>query len=139
MDGPPIARNKMLTFDVQGEGSLPQVTVMKPTVRNNKGLPLLLYKRLLVGQSQILPLVLRNNGNITATIILDVVNGGKSFGVGPSDEESSPIASLLPTKSPLIMDIKVGEVINCNVVFSPSAAKKCKGILRYVVCMLKLI
>ena len=128
MDGPPIARNKMLTFDVQGEGSLPQVTVMKPTVRNNKGLPLLLYKRLLMGQSQILPLVLRNNGNITATIILDVVNGGKSFGVVPSDEEASP--SSLPTKSPLIMDIKVGEETNCNVVFSPSAAKKCKGILR---------
>lgn len=129
VDGPPVARSKALTFDVQGEGSLPQVAVIRPTVRNNKGLPLLLYKRLLVGQSQVLPLVLRNNGNITATVILDVVNGSKSFGVvPPSDEEASP--SSLPTKPPLIMDIKVGEEIKCNVVFSPSAAKKCKGVLR---------
>lgn len=130
MDGPPSARNKMLTFDIQGEGSLPQITVMKPTIRNNKGLPLLLYKRLLVGRSQILPLVLRNNGNITATVILDVVSGGKSFGVVPSDEESSAIASSLPGKSPLIMDIKVGEETKYDVIFSPSAAKKCKGTLR---------
>ena len=104
--------------------------VVKPTVRNHKGLPLLLYKRLLVGQSQVLPLVLRNHGNITATVILDVTNGGKSFGVGPSDEEASTIAPSLPAKSPLIMDIKVGEETTCNVIFSPSAAKKCKGILR---------
>ena len=129
VDGPPIARSKTLTFDIQGEGSLPQVTVMKPSVRNNKGLPLLLYKRLLVGQSQALPLVLRNSGNITATVILDVVSGGKSFGVFPSDKEASSSPSS-PTKSPLIMDIKVGEEINFNAVFSPSAAKKCKGVLR---------
>jgi len=129
VDGPPIARSKTLTFDIQGEGSLPQVTVMKPSVRNNKGLPLLLYKRLLVGQSQALPLVLRNSGNITATVILDVVSGGKSFSVFPSDKEASSSPSS-PTKSPLIMEIKVGEEINFNAVFSPSAAKKCKGVLR---------
>ena len=129
MDGPPIARSKTLAFDIQGEGSLPQITVMKPTVRNNKGLPLLLYKRLLVGQSQLLPLVLRNSGNITATVILDVVSGGKSFGVFSTDKEASSRPSS-PAKSPLIMEIKVGEEINFNVVFSPSAAKKCKGILR---------
>ena len=130
MDGPPIARNKMLAFDVQGEGSLPQVTVIKPSVRNNKGLPLLLYKRLLVGWSQVLPLVLKNNGNITATVILDVTSGGKSFGIVPSDEEASTITSSLPAKSPLIMDIKVGEETKVNVIFSPAGAKKCKGILR---------
>jgi len=130
VDGPPIARNKVLAFDIQGEGSLPQVMVVKPTIKNHKGLPLLLYKRLLVGQYQVLPLVLRNNGNITATVILDVVNGGKSFGVAPSDEETSTVASSLPTKSPLIMDIKVGTEISCNVIFSPTVAKKCKGILR---------
>lgn len=128
MDGPPIARNKMLTFDVQGEGCLPQVTIVKPTVRDNKGSLLLLYKRLLLGESQVLPLVLKNNGNITVTVILDISNGGKSFGIVPSDEE--PSASSLPAKSPLIMDIKVGEETKVNVVFSPAAAKKCKGILR---------
>lgn len=127
MDGPSIARNKVLSFDIQGEGSLPQITVVKPTVRNHKGLPLLLYKRLLVKQSQTLPLVLRNNGNITATVILDVVSGAKSFGIAPSDEEASASTS---AKSPLIMDIKVGEETSFDVTFSPSAAKKCKGILR---------
>ena len=99
-------------------------------MRNHKGLPLLLYRRLLLGQSQILPLVLRNNGNITATVILDVINGAKSFGVVPSDQEASAITPSLPAKSPLIMDIKVGEETNFDVIFSPSSAKKCKGTLR---------
>ena len=130
VDGPPIARNKMLTFDVQGEGCLPQVTVVKPTVRNHKGLPLLLYRRLLVGRSQILPLVLRNNGNITATAILDMNSGGKSFYVVPSDEEGTDIAPSLPAKSPLIVEIKIGEEKKFDVIFLPSTAKKCKGILR---------
>ena len=130
VDGPPVAKSKVLTFDVQGEGSLPQITVMRPTMRNHKGLPLLLYRQLLLGQSQILPLVLRNNGNITATVILDVINGAKSFGVAPSDQETSAITPSLPAKSPLIMDIKVGEETNFDVIFSPSFAKKCKGTLR---------
>ena len=109
---------------------MPRVTVVKPTVRNHKGLPLLLYRQLLVGRSQTLPLVLRNNGNITATVILDVNNGGKSFHVVPSDEEGSDVASSLSSKSPLIVEIKVGKEKKFDVIFLPSTAKKCKGILR---------
>ena len=135
VDGPPMARSRVLTFEVQGEGSLPQVTVVRPTVRNNKGIPLLLYKRLLVGKTQTLPLVLKNEGNITATAILDVVSGSKSFSVTtPFTEEATPAtAPSLSAQTPaLTMDINVGKEACFNVNFSPSSAKKCKGTLRYV-------
>jgi len=132
VDGPPMARSRVLTFEVQGEGSLPQVTVMRPTVRNNKGIPLLLYKRLLIGKTQTLPLVLKNEGNITATAILDVVSGSKSFSVTAPTEET-PATVPLPTAqtSSLTMDINVGKEACFNVNFSPFSAKKCKGTLRY--------
>ena len=127
-----MARSRVLTFEVQGEGSLPQVTVVRPTVRNNKGLPLLLFKRLLIGKTQTLPLVLKNEGNITATAILDVVSGSKSFNVTiPSTEEAPAIVPSSTAQSPpLTMDINVGKETCINVNFSPSSAKKCKGTLR---------
>jgi len=132
VDGPPMARSRVLTFEVQGEGSLPQVTVIRPTVRNNKGIPLLLYKRLLIGKTQTLPLVLKNEGNITATAVLDVVSGSKSFSVTtPSTEEvSAVVPSLTAQAPPLTMDINVGKEAYFSVNFSPSSAKKCKGTLR---------
>jgi len=133
VDGPPMARSRVLTFEIQGEGSLPQVTVMRPTVRNNKGIPLLLYKRLLIGKTQTLPLVLKNEGNITATAILDVVSGSKSFSVtAPSMEETpATVPSLTTQTSSLTMDINVGKEACFSVNFSPCSAKKCKGTLRY--------
>lgn len=55
VDGMPSAMSKYrnLTFDIQGEGNLPRITVVRPTVRNKKGAPVLLYRRLLLGRSQV--------------------------------------------------------------------------------------
>jgi hydrocephalus-inducing protein len=39
------ARGKSLLFEVSGEGNLPRVSVNKPTVRNKRGQPLLLFKK----------------------------------------------------------------------------------------------
>lgn len=64
----PANRNKALVFDVMGEGNLPSVTVLRPVQRTNRGHPVLQFKRLLVGRSQSLPLVIRNNGNVPAQV-----------------------------------------------------------------------
>ena len=62
------ARGKSLTFEVAGEGNLPRVTVAKPTVRNKRGQPLLLFKKILLGTSQSLPVDLLNDGTLSCKV-----------------------------------------------------------------------
>ena len=57
-----------LTFEVSGEGNLPRVTIVSPSVRNKKGQPLLLYKKNLVGRTEILPLELTNDGTLASKV-----------------------------------------------------------------------
>nr|XP_023421731.1 hydrocephalus-inducing protein homolog [Cavia porcellus] len=74
LDGLPsnVARNRGLVFDIVGEGTLPRVTVVKPILYNQHGNPLLLFKRLLLGHSEKLPLILKNNGAIPAQVHVDL-------------------------------------------------------------------
>ncbi|KAJ3408149.1 hypothetical protein HDU80_006663 [Chytriomyces hyalinus] len=65
------SKSKTLTFELRGEGTLPRVTVEKPTLKNKNGFPLLKFKRLLVGASQILPITLKNEGITTAKVKLE--------------------------------------------------------------------
>ncbi|KAM5296381.1 hydrocephalus-inducing protein homolog isoform 1-T2 [Glossophaga mutica] len=74
LDGLPsnLTRNRNLTFDIVGEGNLPQVTVVRPILHNQHGNPLLLFKRLLLGHSEKLPLILKNSGTIPAKLHVDL-------------------------------------------------------------------
>ncbi|KAM6177458.1 hydrocephalus-inducing protein homolog [Erethizon dorsatum] len=74
LDGLPssLARNRGLVFDIVGEGTLPRVTLMRPILYNQHGNPLLLFKRLLLGHSEKLPLILKNNGTIPAQLHVDL-------------------------------------------------------------------
>ncbi|XP_013359426.1 PREDICTED: hydrocephalus-inducing protein homolog isoform X2 [Chinchilla lanigera] len=74
LDGLPstLARTRGLVFDVSGEGTLPRVTIMRPILYNQHGNPLLLFKRLLLGHSEKLPLILKNNGTIPAQLCVDL-------------------------------------------------------------------
>nr|XP_051703218.1 hydrocephalus-inducing protein homolog isoform X2 [Oryctolagus cuniculus] len=74
LDGLPsnLARNRGLVFDIVGEGNLPRVTVLRPILHNQYGNPMLLFKRLLLGHSEKLPLILKNNGTIPAQLHVDL-------------------------------------------------------------------
>ena len=65
---PNQARGRTLTFEVAGEGNLPRISVCKPTVRNKRGQPLLLFKRNLVGRAESLPLILQNDGTLPSKV-----------------------------------------------------------------------
>ncbi|XP_056138426.1 hydrocephalus-inducing protein homolog [Lampris incognitus] len=69
-----MVKNRMLRFDLTGEGNLPSVCVERPSLRNNQGNPILQFKRLLVGHRHTLPLVLRNDGNMLALVQIDMVD-----------------------------------------------------------------
>lgn len=64
----PTSKTKVLEFDLRGEGSLPCVSVVHPALKNSRGNPMLQFRRVLVGRRHTLPLVLLNDGNVTAQV-----------------------------------------------------------------------
>ena len=57
-----------LTFTISGKGYEPQVAVVCPSARSKRGNAVLRFKRLQVGDSEMLPLVIRNNGSIPVKV-----------------------------------------------------------------------
>ncbi|KAM9854716.1 hydrocephalus-inducing protein homolog [Aulostomus maculatus] len=64
----PTSKNKVLEFDLVGRGSLPSVCVIRPTMRDDMGNPVLRFRRVLVGRIHSLPLVLLNDGNVPVEV-----------------------------------------------------------------------
>jgi len=70
VDGLPTsaAKGRSLFFEISGEGNLPRVAVARPSVRNRSGEPVLLFQRLVLGRSESLPLLLRNEGTLPCKV-----------------------------------------------------------------------
>ncbi|XP_053911797.1 hydrocephalus-inducing protein homolog [Cuculus canorus] len=65
---PAATKAQSLTFSITGAGNLPQVTVLRLVLRDEKGNPLLLFKKLLLGDSEELPLVICNSGIVPVQV-----------------------------------------------------------------------
>ena len=76
---PNQARGRTLTFEVAGEGNLPRISINKPTVRNKRGQPLLLFKKNLVGRPESLPLILQNDGTLPSKVGITLFFKSRSF------------------------------------------------------------
>ena len=133
---PDGTKGKGLSFDIQGEGNLPQVSLLKPTLRNPKGYSMLLFKRILRNRSQFLPLTLKNTGTIPATVLIETISSGsQAFTVVPADEEDAPgnyaenhpksTTKMLPPPEPF--HLAVSETRDCMIMFRPSTVKKYRG------------
>jgi hydrocephalus-inducing protein len=132
---PDGTKGKGLSFDIQGEGNLPQVSLLKPTLRNPKGYTMLLFKRILRNRSQVLPLTLKNTGTIPATVLIETISGAQAFTVVPADEDAPgnyaqtdddhPKPKALPP--PEAFHLAVNETRDCMIMFRPSAVKKFRG------------
>jgi len=61
-------KGRSLTFELWGEGNLPHIVVAKPTLRNKRGQPVLVFQRCLVGRTQTLPVVIVNDGTLTCKV-----------------------------------------------------------------------
>ncbi|XP_048371298.1 hydrocephalus-inducing protein homolog [Sphaerodactylus townsendi] len=77
------AKTKSLSFEVTGDGNLPQVTIVRPALRNKKGNPLLLFKKLLLGNTETLPLVLKNSSSVLVQLHLDISDENGAFLLKP--------------------------------------------------------
>ncbi len=68
IEGSNQVKGRSLTFEVTGEGNLPRITITKPSIRNKRGQPLLLFKRILLGRLESLPFVLTNEGSLPSKV-----------------------------------------------------------------------
>ncbi|KAJ7406687.1 hypothetical protein WISP_132183 [Willisornis vidua] len=126
-----------LTFTISGQGNKPQVTVVCPDLHSERGNPVLRFRRLLLGESQKLPLVLRNNGMLPAQFTLHVMDeqgvfflkGRQSaldnFHIADMEEDSRGKAKK-PHKKPYLL-LQHGQSAEFDVFFKPTVAQRLEG------------
>ncbi|KAM9289560.1 hydrocephalus-inducing protein homolog [Morus bassanus] len=132
---PAAIKAQSLSFNISGDGNLPRVTVLRPVLHNKRGNPLLLFKKLLLGDSEKLPLILHNSGIIPVQLMIDLLDEGGVFflkarptthcvyqAVGmkdcPGEERKPHTASLV---------LRHGELAEFDVLFKPTLAQHVEG------------
>ncbi|KAM8946018.1 LOW QUALITY PROTEIN: hydrocephalus-inducing protein homolog [Pelodytes ibericus] len=136
-----LSKTRNLTFEMNGEGNLPRISVTRPALRNKRGNPLLLFHRLLIGQCQQLPLVLTNEGSIAAQLNIDMPGDGGTFRLKPkhttrciypvctSYDESSTQSPVRHAHSASLI-LPPGDTAEFTVVFQPTAPQRYDMALR---------
>ncbi|XP_041375521.1 hydrocephalus-inducing protein homolog [Gigantopelta aegis] len=130
-------RGKSLVFEVSGEGNLPRITIGKPTIRNKRGQPLLLFKRILIGRSQSLPLTLMNDGTLPSKVDIDLIDPDSVFMLKPTGETNNIIGDIdmdyeAVRKRPHTASVvvNVGSCATFDVVFSPNMTQRFQAHVR---------
>ncbi|XP_064641495.1 hydrocephalus-inducing protein-like isoform X2 [Lineus longissimus] len=140
IDGVPQAQAKgrHLTFEIQGEGNLPRISIAKPSVRNRKGQPLCLFRRLLLGRTDTQLLVLVNDGTLACKVDIDLLDPDEAYQLKPSsgtnaimNTDNTPEAKKRPHTASLIMG--VGEQANFDVVFKPNLPQRSQAHVKLTV------
>ncbi|XP_029814035.1 hydrocephalus-inducing protein-like [Manacus vitellinus] len=128
---------QQLTFTVSGEGHVPQVTVECPGLGSKRGTPVLRFRRLLLGDSQTLPLVLRNNGIVPTKFTVQVMDeqgvfflkGRQSalhaFHTADMEENSTGKAKKHPKKPYLLLEHS--QSAEFDVFFKPTLTQRLEG------------
>ena len=132
-------KQRALTFELQGDGNLPQVEVVQPFLKNAKGQPLLLFRRLLTDQSQTLQVSLQNVGTIPAIVQIRTKAGRQHYSVVvPDGNEGKTLMSegdigdeevcrKGSATVPKLLCLETGETRSFGVTFHPCTAEKCRG------------
>jgi len=61
-----------LVFDLRGEGAMPTIKLDKPKEWFNESMLLLKFPKTRIGKSMILPIILKNEGAVPATVKWDL-------------------------------------------------------------------
>ncbi|XP_053843734.1 hydrocephalus-inducing protein homolog [Vidua macroura] len=126
-----------LTFTISGRGHEPQLTVVCPSACSKRGNAVLRFKRLRLGDSETLPLVIRNNGSIPVKFMLHLEDKhGAFFLKGRAStlrifhtedvEEDSVGNESKPPKKPFFL-LHCGQSTEFDVIFKPTRARRLEG------------
>jgi len=113
--GDPDSKTGKLVFELRGEGTLPTLQVEKPTEHENDGTPALKFRKTRIGKDTIIPIILKNEGQVPATARFDAItNDSFSF-------EGSSLNHTITQKSYHAFDIR----------FTPTKAQVEKFLLTF--------
>ncbi|XP_041265558.1 hydrocephalus-inducing protein homolog, partial [Onychostruthus taczanowskii] len=122
-----------LTFTISGKGHEPQLTVVCPSARSKRGNAVLRFKRLRLGDSEILPLLIRNDGIIPVKFTLCLEDEHRMFSLkgrasalevfhtGDVEEDSAGNESK-PTKPFFLLNR--GQSAEFDAIFKPTLAQR---------------
>ncbi|XP_072777564.1 hydrocephalus-inducing protein homolog [Taeniopygia guttata] len=128
---------QILTFTISGKGHEPRLTVVCSSARSERGNAVLRFKRLQLWDSEVLPLVIRNDGIIPVKfmLLLEDEHGMfflkgrtspvKVFHTGDVKKELIGKASKLP-KKPFFL-LSPGKSTGFDVIFKPTLAQHLEG------------
>ncbi|XP_059682609.1 hydrocephalus-inducing protein homolog [Gavia stellata] len=133
---PAAIKAQSLTFDISGDGHLPRVTVLRPVLHNKRGNPVLLFKKLLLGDSEKLSLVLQNDGVVPVQLMIDLLDEGGVFFLkarptthciyqAAGTKEDSPGEGRKPHTACLVLHHR--ELAEFDVLFKPNLAQRVEG------------
>ncbi|NXI34967.1 HYDIN protein, partial [Galbula dea] len=137
---PVPVKAESLTFKISGDGNLPQVVVLQPALHTKAGDPLLLFRKLLLGETQKLPLVLQNGGTVPVQFMLDLLDEEGVFFLKARptthciylQEESPPEGEgRKPHTAALVLH--PGELAELDVLFKPRLAQRAEGKIQLAV------
>uniref|UniRef100_K3W9Q9 MSP domain-containing protein n=1 Tax=Globisporangium ultimum (strain ATCC 200006 / CBS 805.95 / DAOM BR144) TaxID=431595 RepID=K3W9Q9_GLOUD len=74
-----LTNDALLQFELRGEGTMPCVSIMEPTQRDASGALVLNYGRVRVSKSKDLPIILRNDGILSATVLFSLTSNPNFF------------------------------------------------------------
>ena len=66
-------KQNKLVFELRGEGTLPTLQIQKPTDTEADGTAVLRFKKVRIGKDLILPIILKNEGQVPATARFDAI------------------------------------------------------------------
>ena len=77
-----------IRFEIYGEGNLPRFTIVKPTLRNKKSQPLMLFKRSVINHTDSQQLVLSNDGTLPTKVNFFLYDPDAAFKLKPTNRSS---------------------------------------------------
>ncbi|XP_059713683.1 hydrocephalus-inducing protein homolog [Haemorhous mexicanus] len=128
---------QILTFTISGKGQELPVTVVRPSARSKREIAVLRFKRLQLEDTEMLPLVIRNNGIKPVKFMLHLedehgvfllkgrASTFKTFQTGNVEGDSVRNESK-PAKQPFFL-LRHGQSAEFDVIFKPTLAQRLEG------------
>jgi hydrocephalus-inducing protein len=128
-------KTNSLVFEVRGEGTLPRVSVLQPTVRNVQGQALMVFNKLLKGKTQTQTMLIKNEGILPANVRFGRLAPWPRDPDAPADEAEpvNPQESFSFTGRGQELLLQAKEERKFDVTFMPKQVGKLRAAINMVV------